>query len=100
MRRNYPTRKCNGCKRMRDGQFTRSCRLCANRYTGEYVSRGAYEFMGEVLTVREWSEMAGCSVRALYVQLKNASGNIDDALRNMGRLKIVIARIEGKRNER
>ena len=50
--------------------------------------------MGTVLTVREWAALAECSSRALYVQLENAFGSIEEALLRMGKLHIVKAKLE------
>lgn len=99
MRRSYPTRKCDGCKRLLNGQFSRTCRRCANRYTAEYVSRGVYMYRGEAMTVREWSEIAGCSVRALYKNLERTR-NIEEAFERMGRLHIVNAVIVNRTKEK
>ena len=94
MRRRFPGKKCEGCKRLVNGQFSNSCRQCSNHYSAEYISRGAYSYMGTVLTVREWAALAECSSRALYVQLENAFGSIEEALLRMGKLHIVKAKLE------
>ena len=93
-KRRFPSRKCDGCKRLINGQFSDRCKQCANRYTGEYITRGAYKYKGAVLTVREWSALAECSPRALYGQLYATYGDLEEALGRMGKLYIVAAKLE------
>lgn len=99
MKRRFPGVRCEGCKRLIDGQFSWRCWVCANRYTEERRAEAElYRYGNAVLTAAEWAKVLGVSRGTIY-RLIRKHGTIGNAVRATGRRGYVEAVLNGRKRE-